>query len=143
MGMNVGNSGGSDEPDVMMDINTTPLIDVMLVLIIMLIITIPIQLHSVNMSMPIGTPPPNQVEPEKIRIDINSASQIFWNGVPVADKANLEANMRAAAAQPTQPVIVIRPDKAARYEIVANVLASTQRIGLTKMTVAGAEQFVE
>jgi len=79
MGMNVGNSGGSDEPDVMMDINTTPLIDVMLVLIIMLIITIPIQLHSVNMSMPVGTPPPNQVEPEKIRIDINSASQIFWN----------------------------------------------------------------
>lgn len=143
MGMNVGNGGSSDEPDVMMDINTTPLIDVMLVLIIMLIITIPIQLHSVNMSMPIGAPPPNQVEPEKIRIDINSASQIFWNGVPVADKANLEANMRAAAAQPTQPVIVIRPDKAARYEIVANVLASTQRIGLTKMTVAGAEQFVE
>ncbi|MBX7229662.1 MAG: biopolymer transporter ExbD [Burkholderiaceae bacterium] len=143
MGMSVGSGGGSDEPEVMMDINTTPLIDVMLVLIIMLIITIPIQLHSVNMSMPIGTPPPNQVEPEKIRIDINGTGQIFWNGVSVPDKASLEANMRAAAAQAVQPVIVIRPDKAARYEIVAGVLASTQRLGLSKMTVAGAEQFVE
>ena len=143
MGMSVGSGGGSDEPEVMMDINTTPLIDVMLVLIIMLIITIPIQLHSVNMSKPIGTPPPNQVEPEKIRIDINGTGQIFWNGVSVPDKASLEANMRAAAAQAVQPVIVIRPDKAARYEIVAGVLASTQRLGLSKMTVAGAEQFVE
>jgi biopolymer transport protein ExbD len=141
--MNVGSGGGSDDPDVMMDINTTPLIDVMLVLLVMLIITIPIQLHAVNMNMPVGKPPERLVEPEKIRIDIDAGNVIYWNGIPVPDRASLEANMRQAAARADQPVIVIRPDKGARYEKVAEVLASTQRLGLTKMTVAGAEQFVE
>jgi biopolymer transport protein ExbD len=71
MSMNVGNSSGSGEPEVMMDINTTPLIDVMLVLLVMLIITIPIQLHSVTLEMPVGTPPANAIKPEKIQIDID------------------------------------------------------------------------
>lgn len=143
MSMNVGTGGGAEEPDVMMDINTTPLIDVMLVLLVMLIITIPIQLHSVNMNMPVGKPPETQIEPEKVRIDIDPSNVIYWNGIPVPDRATLEANMRTAAAQSTQPVIVIRPDRMAKYETVAFVLAATQRIGLTKMTVAGAEQFIE
>jgi biopolymer transport protein ExbD len=142
MSMNVG-SGGSDEPEVMMDINTTPLIDVMLVLIIMLIITIPIQLHSVNLNMPIGAPPPTQVEPEKINIDIDESSRVFWNGAAVADRKALEENMTAAAAQPTQPVILIKPNRAARYEIVASVLASTQRLGLTKMVISNTWAIVE
>jgi biopolymer transport protein ExbD len=142
MGMNVGTGGNSSEPEVMMDINTTPLIDVMLVLLIMLIITIPIQLHSVQLNMPVGQPPPTQVEPEKVRIDIDATSQVFWNG-ELSDRAALEAKMTSAAAQPTQPVIIIRPDKAAKYEVVAKVLAATQRANLTKMTVAGAEQFIE
>jgi biopolymer transport protein ExbD len=143
MSMNVGAPGGSDEPEVMMDINTTPLIDVMLVLLVMLIITIPIQLHAVNMNMPVGNPPVTNKEPEKIKIDIDAASQVFWNGVPIAgnDKATLEANMKTAASQAEQPVIVIRPDKLAKYDVVASVLASTQRLGLNKMTVAGAEQY--
>jgi biopolymer transport protein ExbD len=141
MSMNVGSSS-SDEPDVMMDINTTPLIDVMLVLIIMLIITIPIQLHSVNLNMPIGQPPPTQVEPEKVNIDIDASSQVFWNGAPV-DRATLDANMAAAAAQPTQPVVLIKPSREARYEVVAKVLASTQRIGLTKMVIANTWQISE
>jgi biopolymer transport protein ExbD len=143
MSMNVGAPGGSDEPEVMMDINTTPLIDVMLVLLVMLIITIPIQLHAVNMNMPVGNPPLTNKEPEKIKIDIDAASQVFWNGVPIAgnDKATLEANMKTAASLPEQPVIVIRPDKLAKYDVVASVLASTQRLGLNKMTVAGAEQY--
>jgi biopolymer transport protein ExbD len=142
MGMNVG-GGNENDPDVMMDINTTPLIDVMLVLLVMLIITIPIQLHSVNLNMPVGKPPPNQIEPEKIRVDIDASSNIFWNATQV-DRATLEANMKAAAALgENQPVIVIRPDKAAKYEVVALVLAATQRLGLVKMTVAGAEQFIE
>ena len=141
--MNVGAPGGSDEPEVMMDINTTPLIDVMLVLLVMLIITIPIQLHAVNMNMPVGAPPVTNKEPEKIKIDIDASSQVFWNGLPIAgnDRATLEANMKTVAAQPEQPVIVIRPDKRAKYDVVASVLASTQRLGLTKMTVAGAEQY--
>jgi biopolymer transport protein ExbD len=143
MSMNVGAPGGSDEPEVMMDINTTPLIDVMLVLLVMLIITIPIQLHAVNMNMPVGAPPVVNKEPEKVKIDIDAQSQVFWNGLPIAgnDKATLEANMKTVAAQAEQPVIVIRPDKLAKYDVVANVLASTQRLGLTKMTVAGAEQY--
>jgi biopolymer transport protein ExbD len=142
MGMNVGTGGGSNEPEVMMDINTTPLIDVMLVLLIMLIITIPIQLHSVQLNMPVGAPPPAQLEPEKVRIDIDAQNQVFWNA-ELVDRDALQNKMLAAAAQPTQPVIIIRPDKAAKYEVVAKVLASTQRANLTKMTVAGAEQFIE
>jgi biopolymer transport protein ExbD len=142
MGMNVGTGGSSNDPEVMMDINTTPLIDVMLVLLIMLIITIPIQLHSVQLNMPVGAPPPTQVEPEKVRIDIDPSNQVFWNGEAV-DRDALQTKMLAAAAQPVQPVIIIRPDKAAKYETVAKVLASTQRANLTKMTVAGAEQFIE
>ncbi len=75
MGMNVGTGGGSEEPDVMVDINTTPLIDVMLVLLIMLIITIPIQLHSVNLNMPVGTPPPVTEQPVVVTIDVARCSR--------------------------------------------------------------------
>ena len=140
MGMNVGNN--SAEGDVMVDMNTTPLIDVMLVLLIMLIITIPIQLHSVNMNMPppsLNKPP---VEPEIVKIDINEASQIFWNGTMVADRNELQAKMAAAAAVPTQPEIHLRPNKLAKYEIVAYVMAASQRAGLVKMGILGHEQFL-
>src|ERR1035437_4233083 len=102
MGMNVGSSSSSGEPEVLMDINTTPLIDVMLVLLVMLIITIPIQLHSVNLEMPVGTPPANMVKPEKIKIDINEQSVIFWQGLPVSAQ-ELEDKMKEIALQPWQP----------------------------------------
>jgi biopolymer transport protein ExbD len=78
MGMHVGNASSSGEPEVMMEINTTPLIDVMLVLLVMLIITIPIQLHSVNLEMPVGAPPTNLIKPEKIQIDIDAQSVVYW-----------------------------------------------------------------
>jgi biopolymer transport protein ExbD len=142
MGMNVGNSGGSGDPDVMVDMNTTPLIDVMLVLLIMLIITIPIQLHSVNMNMP---PPSNvkpPVEPEIVKIDIDETGRIFWNGAAVADRTELQTKMATAAAQPTQPEIHLRPNKLAKYEIVAYVMAASQRAGLVKMGILGHEQFL-
>src|SRR5213083_3268611 len=100
MGMNVGNAGGSGEPEVMMDINTTPLIDVMLVLIIMLIITIPVQLHSVNLNMPVGTPPPPLKEPVVVTIDIDFDGTVLWNGEPVPDRGALEARLSRAAAEP-------------------------------------------
>jgi biopolymer transport protein ExbD len=141
--MNVGPGGGSKEPDVMMDINTTPLIDVMLVLLVMLIITIPIQLHSVNLNMPIGMPPPPTVVPEIVKLDIDPAGALYWNGEPVPDRAALGDKIRAAAAQPVQPEMHLRPDKAAKYAIVAGVMASAQRLGLTKIGIVGAEQFVE
>lgn len=130
-----------DQP--MMEINTTPLIDVMLVLIIMLIITIPIQLHAVNLNMPVGNPPPNVVKPEVLRIDIDAASLVTWNGEAIADRAELERRMAVVSALPLQPEVHLRPDRSARYEVVAGVLASAQRTGLTKIGVVGSEQFVQ
>ena len=143
MAMNVGSRGGSGDPEVMIDINTTPLIDVMLVLLVMLIITIPIQLHSVNLNMPTGNPPPPLVLPEVVKIDIDPSSVVYWNGEAMPSREAIEAKMTAAAAQQVQPEIHLRPDKAAKYAIVAAVMASAQRIGLTKIGIVGSEQFVE
>jgi len=142
MGMNVG-SGSSGEPEVMMDINTTPLIDVMLVLIIMLIITIPVQLHSVNLNMPVGTPPPPLKEPVVITIDIDFDGTVTWNGEAVPDRNQLEARLSQAAAQPDQPEVHIRPNKLVEYKSVAAVLASAQRLGVTKLGMVGNEQYVK
>jgi biopolymer transport protein ExbD len=143
MAMNVGTGGGSGDPDVMMDINTTPLIDVMLVLLVMLIITIPIQLHSVNLNMPVGNPPPPLVLPEVVKIDIDPQSRVYWNGEWLQTRAELEERLQGAAAKAVQPELHLRPDKAAKYEIVAGVMASSQRLGLTKIGIVGSEQFVE
>ena len=142
MAMNVGSSGSGD-PEVMMDINTTPLIDVMLVLLVMIIITIPIQLHSVNLNMPTGNPPPPLVKPEIVKLDIDRTGAVYWNAEVVLDRATLEAKMTEAAAMPLQPEVHLRPDKAAKYAIVAGVMASAQRIGLTKIGIVGSEQFIE
>ena len=142
MAIKLGNSSGSDEPELMMDINTTPLIDVMLVLLVMLIITIPIQLHSVNLEMPVGAPPTTQVKPEKIQIDIDAASVVYWQGVAVLPE-ELDAKMKAVSQQSSQPDVHIRPNKDARYAVFANVLSSSRRAGLTKIAVIGAEQFVQ
>ena len=142
MAMNVG-SGSGGEPDVMIDINTTPLIDVMLVLIIMLIITIPIQLHSVNLNMPIGNPPPPTKEPVVVTIDIDFDGTVLWNGEPVPDRGALEARLSNAAAEPDQPEVHIRPNKLVEYKSVAAVLASAQRLGITKLGMVGNEQFVK
>ena len=141
MSMNVGSST-SDEPEVLMDINTTPLIDVMLVLLVMLIITIPIQLHSVTLEMPVGAPPTNQVKPEKIQIDIDANSVVYWQGLPVTAQ-ELDEKMKAVSQQSSQAEVHIRPNKDARYAVFANVLSSSRRVGLTKSAVIGAEQFVQ
>lgn len=143
MSMNVGSSGdGSGDPEVMMDINTTPLIDVMLVLLVMLIITIPIQLHAVNLDMPVGTPPVNNIKPEKIQIDIDDRSVVYWQGLPVSAQ-ELEANMETVGLQASQPEVHIRPNKASQYAVFANVLSTSKRKGLTKMAVIGSEQFIQ
>ncbi|MDL2337409.1 MAG: biopolymer transporter ExbD [Pseudomonadota bacterium] len=139
MAMNIG-SGRSDEPELMMDINTTPLIDVMLVLIIMLIITIPVQLHSVNLNMPHGNPPP-AAPPIVVTVDIDANGAVLWNGEVLADRPALEARLRLAAAQTDQPEVHLRPNKAADYGAVAMVLASAQRLGVTKLGMVGNEQF--
>jgi biopolymer transport protein ExbD len=142
MAMNVGTGGGA-EPEVMMDINTTPLIDVMLVLIIMLIITIPVQLHSVNLNMPVGTPPPPAKEPVVVTIDIDFDGTVLWNGEAVPDRGALEGRLARAAAEADQPEVHIRPNKLVEYKSVATVLASAQRLGVTKLGMVGNEQFVK
>jgi len=142
MSMNVGNSGGSSDPEVIMEINTTPLIDVMLVLLVMLIITIPIQLHSVTLEMPVGAPPSNIIKPDKIQVDIDEKSVVFWQGLPVTE-AELNVKMSAIASTNPQPEVHIRPNKVSQYAVFANVLANSKRMGLTKIAVIGAEQFVQ
>ena len=140
MGMNVGTSS-SDEPEVMIDMNTTPLIDVMLVLLIMLIITIPAQLHSVNLDMPVPTNAPKKADPVVIKIDVDAASVINWNGTPV-NRSELEAKLAEASAQQPQPELHIRSHAKAKYEAAAAVMANAQRMGLTKLGIVGSEQFV-
>ena len=140
MAMNVG-SGGDQEP--IMDINTTPLIDVMLVLLVMLIITIPIQLHSVNLNLPTGNPPPPLVKPEVLKIDIDARGVIYFNGEVIPDRATVEEKFKAYAAQGVQPELHLRPDKAAKYDTVAMVMASAQKLGLTKIGIVGSERFIE
>lgn len=142
MAINIGSSGGAGEPALMMDINTTPLIDVMLVLLVMLIITIPIQLHAVNMHMPVGTPPAHALQPEKIRIDINDKGMVFWQGLPV-NATELEQSMVRLAQQPIQPEVHIRPHKNAGYAVFVRVIATAKRKGLTRIAVIGSEQFVQ
>jgi biopolymer transport protein ExbD len=143
MAMNVSAPSRSSDPDVMIDINTTPLIDVMLVLLVMLIITIPIQLHAVNLNLPIGNPPPPLTLPDVVKLDVDDQSKVYWNGEVVTDRATLEAKMSDAAKQPVQPEVHLRPNKLAKYAIVAGVMASAQRLGLTKIGIVGSEQFVE
>ena len=140
MGMNIGSSGGDDEP--MIEMNMTPLIDVMLVLIIMLIITIPIQNHAVNLNMPVGTPPPSNVKPEVVRIDVDFDGTIFWNGETVPNRAALEARLQGVAAIANQPEVHLRPNKLVDYKVVAGVMASAQRLGVTKIGLVGNEQFL-
>ena len=141
MSMQVGESGDDDAP--IMDINTTPLIDVMLVLIIMLIITIPIQLHAVNLNMPAGTPPPPLNEPVVVTIDIDFDGTILWNGEALPTREALQAKLSQAASLPDQPEVHVRPNKLVEYKYVAEVLAESQRLGVSKLGMVGNEQFVK
>jgi len=141
MAMTVGQGSGGD-PDVMVDINTTPLIDVMLVLLIMLIITIPIQTHAVKLNMPVGNPPPPLEPPVVVTIEIDFDGTVLWNGDAI-DDATLNAKFRSAAAQPVQPEFHIRPNKLVTYKYVAHVMAAAQRDGVTKIGLIGAEQFLD
>ncbi len=141
MGMNVGPAGRDDEP--LVDINTTPLIDVMLVLLIMLIITIPIQTHAVKMNMPVATTPPPAQPRLPVRIDIDFDGTIGWNGEVVADRAELEARLSRIAAEADQQEVHVRPNKLVTYKHVAAVMASAQRLGVTKIGLVGNEQFMQ
>ena len=139
MSMQVGASGGEDAP--MNEMNMTPLIDVMLVLLILFIITVPIQTHAVKMNMPIpSTTPPKEPRPP-IRVDIDFDGTIGWNGVAVT-RDELQAKLREVAAEPDQQEVHMRPNKLVTYKDVAFVMASAQRLGVTKIGLVGNEQFM-
>jgi len=141
--MNVGSGSGAKnaDPEPMMEMNMTPLIDVMLVLIIMMIITIPKQMHSVNLNMPVGNPPPPTTPPTVITIDVDFDGTILWDNVAIPDRATLEAKLSNVAAQADQPEVHLRPNKLVEYRYVAEVMASAQRLGVTKIGMVGNEQF--
>ncbi len=143
MAMNVGSGSSSGESEVMIEMNATPLIDVMLVLLIMLIITIPIQNHAVKLNMPVGESPPQLAPPEVITIDVDFDGTVLWNGEVLPDRPALEAKLQNVAAMPTQPEVHLRPNKLVEYKSVAAVLVSAQRLGVNKIGMIGNEQFLQ
>ncbi|HTQ12722.1 MAG TPA: biopolymer transporter ExbD [Rhizomicrobium sp.] len=142
MAMNVGK--GSGENDVMVEMNTTPLIDVMLVLLVMLIITIPIQTHAVKLDMPNPHNPPPQIQPTVHTIDIDFDGTILWDNTPV-DFATLDSYLYNAGQQATsdQPEFHIEANRLARYDTVAKVMADAQRRGVTKIGIVGTDAYVQ
>jgi biopolymer transport protein ExbD len=134
-------SGGRGDDEPMMDMNTTPLIDVLLVLLIMFIITIPIQSHAVKVDLP--QPNPNQqdqVDPQKNKITINAQGVVAWNGTPV-DEVTLTQYLDQTVAMSPQPELHFQPDATARYEVVDGVLAIIKRSNVTKLGFVGNEQY--
>jgi biopolymer transport protein ExbD len=132
-----------DEAHAAPSMNTTPLIDVLLVLLVMLIITIPIQLHSVRMDLPGGVPPPDAPDPGVVPLGGYNSNQLQWNGEPVNDPAALEARLQAAAQDPVQPEIHVHADPKTKYDAVAAVLTAAQRQGLLKIGVVGLEAYAK
>ncbi len=141
MAMQVGTSGGDDEP--MVEVNMTPMIDVMLVLLILFIITIPIQTHAVKLNMPTPSNVQPQKEPDIKRIDVDFDGTIGLNGV-LMSKSELDAQLaewgRLAVAD--QPEVHLRPNKLVTYKHVAAIMASAQRQGVSKIGMVGNEQFL-
>lgn len=134
MGMNV---GSDKDDDVILDVNMTPLIDVMLVLLIMFIITIPIPNNSINIDLPNGTPPPtNEKPPEPVTLKIDAQGKLFWNGQAVANKQALETLFAGVAQQADQDTIKVQPDKMTEYKDVAMVMAAAQRLNVKKIGVS-------
>ena len=135
-------STGGAEGEPMMDMNTTPLIDVMLVLLIMFIITIPIQTHAVKVDLPINDPNQKQplIDPQKNKIVIMPDGVVLWNGTPT-DEATLQQYLVATKAINPEPELHFQPDPAARYEKVDKVLAIIKRSEVTKLGFIGNEQY--
>ena len=140
MAMHIG-TPGQDEPDVMIEMNATPLIDVMMVLLIMLIITIPAQLHAVNMDLPQASAVKPPLEPVVVKVEVDAANTIRWNGKVLAGRAELNERLQEAARAQPQPELHLRADAKAKYETVAAVMAGAQRHGLGKLGILGSEQF--
>ena len=120
------------DDEVMNEINMTPLVDVMLVLLIIFIITVPVMKHAVNIDLPRATNTVQDSKPETIRLSVDAAGQYYWNEAPLAE-ADLALQLQAAAGKQPQPELHIRGDKAVRYERVALAMAAAQQAGLRKI----------
>ncbi len=142
MAMSVGSASGDNE--VMVEMNTTPLIDVMLVLLVMLIVTIPIQTHAVKLDLPqANNSPPSDVKPVVVDLEIDFDGTPIWNGSPVTSRAQLDQFLEDTANQVPQPEVHLRPNRLAKYDAVARTLADAQRLGVTKIGFVGTEQYIE
>jgi biopolymer transport protein ExbD len=123
---------------VMVDMNTTPLIDVMLVLLVLLIVTLPIQTHAVKVDMPSTAPAP--IKPEVVELGVDFDGTVTWNGAAVS-RSTLDAYLADAAQKTPQPEIHVNPNRLANYDVVARVLADAQRLGATHIGFAGIDQY--
>jgi biopolymer transport protein ExbD len=138
MAMSVGTSSGA----VMCDINTTPLIDVMLVLLVTLIVSLPIMTHAVKLDMPqTNTPPPPDQRPDVIDLEIDFDGTVVWNGTPVQSLSQLEGYFHTEADKPVQAEIHLRPDRRVKYDYVAKVLAAAQRNRMKKIGFVNVSEF--
>ena len=134
-------SAGKNDDGPMMEINTTPLIDVMLVLLIMIIMTIPVQTHAVKVDLPQQQPnQPLTVEPDKNKVYIDAAGIVYWNSVPV-DDVTLRQYLERTTAMDPEPELHFQPDPNARYEVIDHVLAIIKRANVTKLGFVGNEQY--
>jgi biopolymer transport protein ExbD len=136
--MNVGSESGDGE--VMVEMNTTPLIDVMLVLLTLLIITLPIQTHAVKLDMPAPNSTPPTVIPETVELGVDFDGTVSWNGQSI-NRATMDAYFEDAAKKDPQPEIHINPNRLAKYDAVAKVLADAQRLGATHIGFTGIDQY--
>ena len=141
MSMQTTSDNAAGEP--MLDVNVTPLIDVMLVLLIMFIITIPIQTHAVKLDLPVNqqNQPPPPIEPLKNKVTIDAAGNIFWNGSAIS-KPQLRAYLDATQQMNPVPELHLQPDATARYETVDEVLAITKQAHVQKMGFVGNEYYM-
>ncbi len=130
MAMNVGTN---DEGSAMSDINVTPLVDVMLVLLIIFIITIPVIVAQVNLTLPKATNLPTQTKPENVTISVNKDGDLYWNIRKLASREDMITELRSLARQEPQPEVHIRGDANVRYMYVGQVLVAAQRIGIRKV----------
>ena len=140
MAMNVG--PGSGEGEVMVEMNTTPLIDVMLVLLVMLIITIPIQTNAVKLNMPNPNSPPPTTQPTIHTLAVDFDGTITWDGTTVPTMAALDTYFTEVANEPDQDEIHVQPNRLAKYDTIAKILSDAQNIGVKKIGFSGMEQYM-
>jgi biopolymer transport protein ExbD len=135
-------SGGKDDGSPMMEMNMTPLIDVLLVLLIMFIITIPVATHSVDIDLPVPDPNPPQdmVDPVKNKIVLTTSNEILWNGEPISDNT-LVSNLQTSLTYAVEPELQFEPEANASYDLSAKVLNIIKASGVTKFGFVGNEKY--